>query len=76
MEPSRRWGGLVPEDGVPVDFLHGAAYMAAPLAPCPSHKRSFFSFGLGFRWPMRNDCGEFRGLSPASCLPAIITPSR
>lgn len=74
MEPSRRWGGFVPENGVPVVFPHGAVCVAAPLDPCPSHKRSFFSLGLGSRWLMRNGCGELWGLSPASCLPVIIAP--
>lgn len=76
MEPSRQWGGLVPEDGAHMGFPDGAVCVAALLAPCPSHKRSLFSLGLGSQWPVRNVCGELRGLSPTWCLPVIIAPSR
>lgn len=74
MEPSKHWGGILPENGLPVGFLPRAVCVAALLAPCSSHKHSFFFLGLGSSWPMRNGCGEFRGLSPASCLPVIIAP--
>lgn len=62
------------EHGLTVGFLPRAVCVAVLLTPCSSHKHSFFSLGLGSSWPMRNVCGEFRGLSAASCLPVITAP--
>lgn len=67
---SRRWGGILPEHGLPMGFPARPCW----LAPCPSHKHSFLSLGLGSSWPMRSGCGEFRGLSPVSWLPVIMAP--